>query len=340
MTKDLDYGIGLLAEMLVRPRFEPEEVERELRQAIAERRQAMDDPSTLVTDQMMINLFKGHPYGHPTEGLASSLETITRDDVTRFYMSYWTATNAVLAIVGDVDPGKVKALVERTMMEWPSGTRNNETPPPPAPVQGRRVVLVSKPDATQTQIRLCQVGIDRRHADYFPAMVANAVLGSGFTSWLVEEIRVNRGLSYSASSRFEPYAVGGLFRISTFTKNPTTKETIEVALAQVYRLRSGELDSATLAKARNFMIGQYTMRLETTDAIAAALLDLEYYGQPKSWIEDYAQNIEAVTLEDVRRVAQEVFPYDDLLFVIVSDPASVQDQLAPFGSVETITPTQ
>jgi len=335
---DLEYGLSLLGSLLVQPRFDPDEVTRSIRQAVSARRQALDDPGRLADDQMQTELFRDHPYGHPTEGFAKALETITRADVMEFYARHWNAANAVIAVVGDVEASEVETMVQRAMGEWKAGRANAERVPLPSPVRGRRVVLVQKPAATQAQIRLCQVGIDRKSPDYFAVMVANTVLGGGFTSWLVDEIRVNRGLSYGASSRFYPFLIGGYFRISTFTKNATVKETIEVALAQVERLRAGRLDSATLVKAKNYITGLYPLRLETSDALADALLQLEYYGQPQSWIEDYARRIEEVSLEDLKSVARAHFAYDDLLFVVVGDRAQIESQLEVFGPVTVIDP--
>lgn len=338
MAKDVDLGVSLLADLLIRPTFDPDEVERELRQAVAARKQALDNPRTLAEDQTYIQLFGGHPYGHPSEGLASSLESVTRQDITQFYTRNWNAANATLAVVGDVNTDRVKKLVEQQLGEWNRGKRNGSTVPEPTPVSERRVVLVSKPDATQSQIRICQVGIQRDDPDFFPVTVANTILGGGFTSWLVDEIRVNRGLSYGARSSVSPYAVGGLYQVSTFTKNATTGETIEVALEQLERLRRGDVDEATLQKAQNYINGLYPLRLETSDAIAAALLDLEYYGQSREWLENYAKSIEKVTLDDVKRVATEDFPYDNLLLLVVGDTAAIHDQLTPFGPVEIVEP--
>jgi zinc protease len=338
LASDLELGLSLLGDMLMSPRFDSEEVARGVRQAVAARQQSLDDPSRLANDEMQIELFKGHPYGHPTDGLASALESLTREDVRDFASRYWTAANTVLAIVGDVDAGQVVRQIEEEFGRWPAGSANVRNVPLPVPVQGRRVVLVQKAEATQAQIRLCQTGIERTNPDYFPVMVANTVLGGGFTSWLVDEVRVNRGLSYSGSSRFYPFKVGGYFRISTFTKNATVGETIDVALAQVARLRSGPVDSATLSKAKNYINGLYPLRLETSDDLAGALLQLEYYGQPASWIEEYAQQIEDVTAEDVLRVARTHFAYDDLLLLVVGDASLIEDQVASFGPVTHVVP--
>jgi len=338
MSKDLKYGLRLLGDLLIHPRFDPGEVEREIRQAVNARRQALDNPSVLANDEMQAQLFAGHPYGHPAAGLAPSLETLTRSELTGFYTHYWTAANSTLAVVGDVNPGDVKKLVEQALGQWNGGRRNPQKVTAPTPVTGRQVVLVVKPDATQTQIRLCQVGIARDNPDYFPVTVANTILGGGFTSWLVDEIRVNRGLSYGANSRFYPYAAGGLFRISTFTKNATTQETIDVALAQIERLRNGELDETTVEKARNYINGLFPLRLETSDDVASALLDLEYYGQSRNWLEDYAKKIADVNVEDVRRVAKEYFPYENLLFVLVGNPDAMRDQVAGYGPLKVVEP--
>ncbi len=338
LARDLEFGLGLFGAMLTRPEFSADEVAREVRKAVAARRSVLDNPSALANEQMYIHLFSGHPYGHPEEGFEESIRSITRADVVRFYRRHWTAANSVLSIVGDLDSARIRSLVEHVFGDWTAGEKVSRTLSPPTPVSGKRVVLIVKRDISQAQIRICQVGISRTDADYFAVMVANTILGAGFTSWLMDEIRVNRGLSYGVSSRFISYSAGGLFRVSTSTKNHTTGETIQVALDQVARLWRGEMDDAAVQNAKSYIMGLVPLNYETSDDVARALVELEYYGQPVSWIEDYPIQIDAVTIDDVRRVARAHFSVDDLLFVVVANPDDVTDQLARFGSVTQVSP--
>jgi zinc protease len=338
LARDLEAGLGLCADLLLRPRFDSGEVARAVRQAVAARAQVLDDPARLADDALLMQLFSGHPYGHPAEGRTPTLQTLSHDDIVTFHAHYWTASNTILAIVGDVDPAVAREAVERLLGGWQAGRRSSERPPEPRPLEGRRVVLVPKPGATQSQIRLAQVGIERSDPDYFPVMLVNTVLGGGFTSWLVDEIRVNRGLSYSASSRVYPLGVGGYLRVSTFTKNVTTRETIDVALAQLARLGTDDLDSATLAKAKQYMIGLYPLRLETSDAVARTLAELEFYGQPESWIEEYAQRLESVTLDQARAAARRHFGALGLLLVVVGERDAVESQLGGLGPLSIAEP--
>ena len=199
---------------------------------------------------------------------------------------------------------------------------------------GRRVLIVSKPEVTQTQIRLVCPGVPRNHPDYYPIRVANTILGSGFTSRLVNEIRVVQGLTYSIRSSFTMNRRAGFYGITTFTRNATLRKTIDATLAEVRKLRDQGPTDAELDKAKRYITGQYPIGLQAPDDLAAALLDVEFYGLPPDYIQMFATRINAVTMADVRLALKSYFCVDDLSILVVSNPDTAKKDLEGLGPIE------
>ena len=218
--------------------------------------------------------------------------------------------------------------MQKLFGEWPARPAPRVAAPAPEQVRGRRVLIVDRPDVNQTQVRIGAVGISRSDADYFPSLVANTILGVPFTSWLNQEIREKRGLSYGARSSFRALHQPGPFVVSTFTRNDRLAETVEAAFDTLRRFRQGGYTEEDLRKAQNYRAGLFPLSLETSDQIAAALGELEIYSLPREF---------SVTLEDLGRAGQRLFPVDDAVIVAVSPAASARAALEKFGPV-TVEP--
>jgi zinc protease len=207
----------------------------------------------------------------------------------------------------------------------------------PSPLRGRQVVVVDKQDVTQTQIVIGNTGVDINHPDYVPLLVANTVFGSGFTSRLVEELRVKRSLTYGASSGFPASLAGGTFVIQTFTKNETAAEAIDVILGEITRFREEGPSEEEVKKAQNYMAGNFARSLQTPEALATRLTDIEVYGFPKNHLETYLERVRSVGLNDIHRVVREHIRVDDLLFVLVAPASETSGEVERFGRVATIS---
>ena len=239
LARDFEFGLGLLARTVMKPDFPADEFERERSMVLAEAEGIKENPGALAGREFLEFLLGPHPYGNPVDGYPSSVKKLTRGDITGFHRRYYVPAGAVLAVVGDIDADGAKMLVERELGDWkgiaPPEARKAALPP----VRGgeRRVIVIDRPGLTQSQIRIGNIAASRNTPDYFDLTVANGILGGGFTSRLMEEIRVNRGLSYGARSRLGMYRYGGYFGITTHTKNETLRETIDVALEQIKGMR-------------------------------------------------------------------------------------------------------
>ncbi|MFN0157415.1 MAG: M16 family metallopeptidase [Bacteroidota bacterium] len=335
LKKDLDTGLDLFADILLNPSFPEEEIERERKQRLASLDALKEEPGSIASRVFTQALYGSHPYGKQLTRV--SLDGVTRDHLVQFHHRIFVPNNSVLVVVGDFAEQEMLALLKQKLNGWQRGETSAQSFPLPTPGEGRRLVMVDKSDATQTQIRMGNVGIDIKNPDFFAVAVANTIFGSGFTSRLVEELRVKRSLTYSASSNFPANLFGGSFSISTFTKNETTGETIDVILEEVKKYREKGATPDELTKAHNYLSGGFARGLQSPEALAARMTDIEFYGFPKDYLESYIQKLKSVTLADVRRVVAKYFAYDDLLFVLVAPAESTRGAVEKYGAVNVMS---
>jgi zinc protease len=337
LTPHVASGLELFHDVVVAPTFPAEEFARKKAETLGAIASEKDDPAAVANNELGPFLLGHHPLAHPVEGWAKSVGALTRADVVAFHRQRVTPANAVLAIVGDVDPDSMIAALGRAFADWKGGPG----PAAPAaapygapdPVRGRRVLIVSKPEVTQTQIRLATLGVPRNTPDYFPIVVANTILGGGFTSRLVNQIRVVQGLTYDISSGWRMYRNAGTYVIDTFTRNETLRKAIDSTLAVVGTLVDAGPTQAELDKAKRYLTGQFPLGLQAPDELAAQLLTIEFYGLDPHYLETYADHVNAVTLADVRRVLKDRFGVGDLRILVVSNPDSASAALAGLGPI-------
>jgi zinc protease len=281
---------------------------------------------------MIDAVYRGHPYGHPTDGRVRHLERLRRGDAAAFHRRWIGPAAATLVIVGALDPAEALALARRKLGRWRGGGEAPPAVPPPAPVP-RAVLVVDKPDLTQTQVRVATPALARKSPDYFAAVVANAIFGGGFTSRLMEAVRVNRGLSYGVRSRFAMSRAAGVFYLSSFTKVETTAELTEVMLDEARRFCDEGPSAEELERAQSYLAGLFPLALETHDQVAEKLADVKLYETSLDDVTGYRERVRAVTVEDCREVARRHFPVDRGVVVAVGPARQVAKALERFGPV-------
>ncbi|MFQ5701162.1 MAG: M16 family metallopeptidase, partial [Acidobacteriota bacterium] len=334
LAKDLATGLDLLADVLLHPAFAAGEVDRLRGEKIAALKGIRENPGALATRRFAELLYKDHPYGHPVTGWEASVSSITREDVLAFHKRHYVPSSVVVTAVGDVDAADLFSQLERRFAGWRGPDGPHEPLPAPSGPKRRAIYLIDKPDATQSQIRIGGLGIARKDPDYVPLLVANTILGGGFTSRLVEEIRVNRGLSYGARSGFYPHVQTGPFMIRTFTKTATTRETVQVALDCLERFCREGATEEELEKARRFLTGTFAIGHQSPGSMAGALSEIAFYRLPADYFDSYLERVRAVTLDDVKRVASTRFPSDKLAIVVLGNASAVRADLEKIGSVK------
>jgi predicted Zn-dependent peptidase len=244
----------------------------------------------------------------------------------------------VLVIIGDASSADLLAKAERAFGGWRRGGGTPAPPPAPTRITGRRILLVDKPDATQTHIRIGNVAIARTDPTYVPAGVASTILGGGFGARLIDELRVKRSLTYGAWSGFAARRVPGDFRVGTFTKVDTTGEALQVALDVLDGFAREGATAEELQRSQSLLTGQFPKQLETPGAVASKLAELVGFGLPRSDLEAYPARVNATSLADVQRLARQWVPTTDAAIVVVGPADRVAPQLATFGPVERTSP--
>jgi zinc protease len=280
--------------------------------------------------------YGSHPYGHPSEGRGRDVAATRRGDLTAFHARHWRPSRATLLVVGPVDADQALALAARRFGGW-KGTPGGELEiGPAAPSIPPAVVIVDRPELSQVQIRIASAGYPRGSPDHAAGLVAGAVLGGGFTSRLMEAVRVNRGLSYGVRSHFSSSRAGGLFSFSSFTKVETAGELVQVALDEIARFRDGGPTEEELARTRGYLCGLYQLSLETHEQWAEKLAAVELYGLGPDEVTGFCDRVRAVDSAACLAVARRWLPVDRRVVVAVGPARRLKAQLARFGPVEVV----
>jgi len=327
--------LGVLVDVVAAPTFPAGEFERLRRRELASLARDSDEPGVLADRAMLASGYGEHPYGHAVEGRLRDLRRVRLADVRAFHRRWYGPANATLVVVGPLSPADVLGRARRTLGRW-RATAETPAEVAAAALAARRVVVVDKPDATQTQIRIAGAALWRASPDYFPAVVANAVLGGGFTSRMVEAIRVNRGLSYGVRTRFAMSRSAGLFTFSSFTKNETAGELVEVALAEMSRFVEEGATAEEVARATAYLAGLFPLSLETHDQWADRLCDARICGYGLDEVRDYRERVRAVSVAEVRDVARRQLPVQGGVILAVGPAKDVARQLDRFGPLHIV----
>jgi zinc protease len=335
LSKYFDTGLDLLADILLNPTFADEEVERLRQQTIAGIIQEKDDPESVTEENFRKFVFGEHPYGQPLEGTEESVSGISRDDIVAFHKTYYVPNNAVIAVVGDVKTDEVLAKVKARLGSWQAGEFVTADFAPPPHIEGHQILLVDKPDLTQSYVSIGHFGMERKNPDYFPCRLMNYILGGGgFASRLMDEVRAKRGLTYHVYSNFDRYRLRGAFEVSTFTRIDSTLGAIQAILEQMQRMRTEKVSEKELSDTKSFYNGYYPLRFETPEQIATQILDVEIYDLGDDYIKNYRNNVSAVTADDILRVAQKYLDPENVKFVVVSKADELKTKLESLGKVE------
>ena len=338
LATDMARGLGIMGKIVLSPDFPKDAFEREKGLVVAEIQAAKEQPMWVASKEFTRFLLGDHPYAHAVEGTEASVTGLTRDAVLAFYKKHYVPSGSILAIVGDVNAGRAVDLVKSTFGAWKGAAPAGMAIPAVAVKKypGRKLVVIDKPDATQSQIRIGNVAVGRNTPEYFPLVVVNNTLGGGFTSRLMNEIRVKRGLSYGARSNLTQLKAGGFFGVTTFTKNKTLREAIDVALDQVRKVDTEKMTDAEITSSKQYLSGLFPFDVETNGDLANWLADLSFYKLPLDYVEGYREHIDKVTPDEAMKVAAEHFWTSDNFILLLAPYDEVKDQLTGLGEVQVV----
>ncbi len=340
LRKDFGRALDLLSDAALNASFPEEEVKKLLRQESDAVRSAKDNPRS-VTGRYYREFFypPGHPYCRQLGGDEISLERITRDDLAAYHEKLYTGKNLIVTAVGDLPPD-AGAKIGKAFGAAPAGERHEWVKNVPELAKKKpRLLLVDKPDATQTYFMIGQPGIHRTHPDRVPMILVNTLFGGRFTSMLNDELRVNAGLTYGAFSILEQPRLQGSLAVSTFTATETTAQAIDLALDVLRRLSDKGIEAGQLASAKAYVKGRFpTSSVETSKQLAAILSDLELFGLTRDRIDKYFERIDAVTVEGANAVIQRHYGVENLQFVLVGDASKIENAVKRYAGEATVIP--
>ncbi|MGW8266300.1 MAG: M16 family metallopeptidase, partial [Longimicrobiales bacterium] len=336
-----EEALDLLAEALLEPSFPEEEVDRFKRQRLAAIRQRRMDPGSLADDSVAHFIYADPvPYHRPLAGTRESVEGVGTAEIRAHWEEYYRPGGSGVVVVGDVDVDEVAELARAVLGSWqgvPQGRGSFSAEPRS---REGRIVVVDRPGAVQSEIRIGQVGAPRCSPHYFPLQVLNTVLGGAFTSRLMLNLREKQGFTYGIRSRFGFRSEAGPFIISTAVATEVTAPAVKEAMAELKGLVQVGPTEEEVTQSRDFIAGVFPLRLETTGQVAARIAEILIYGLPPHFFSTYRDEIRAVTAPRAREAGQAVLVPDEMVVVVVGDAEKIQSPLADLGlgPVEVVSP--
>jgi len=318
LVETLEPSVALLATALASPRFDPEPVGRVRAQILSVIAESGTEPATVAAEAWYAGAFPNHPYGRPRRGTAESVSAITRDDLVAARLLLLTRANARIAVVGAIDASRAGRMVDTILAGLEQGTvlvraRTGETPPP-----GLRVIEL---DVPQSAAVFGHAGLARDDPDFIPAYVMNYVLGGGGrASRLMEEVREKRGLAYGVYAYLSVRDETALYIGSVQTANERMAESLEVIKAEWARMAADGITAEELDSAKRYLTGAFPLRFDSNAKIANYLVFMQEADLGIDYLERRNGLIEAVTLDDVKRVAAWLLKPENLSIVVVGKP--------------------
>jgi len=330
MKDSFAIGMDLVADVARNPTFAPEEIERQRERQVSSLQVSDEDPDYLASVLFDRLVYGFHPYGLPGSGTPASLGSISQDDLREFHRRYFVPNNMILAVVGDVTSEEAFATAERTFGKWARGEVPSWRPiDPPQPT--RRLVIVDKPDSVQTEIRVGQLAIPRKHPDFLAFDLAVKILGGEGANRLHRVLRSERGLTYGAEADTEAMKAAGDFVAKTNTRTETTAETLRLTLEEFSKLQRQRVYERELGDAQAYLAGSFPLTIETPNEIATIIINALFYELPLEEIPTFRERVLAVTPDDIQRVARLYIKPDRLSIVLVGNAKAFVGQLRNVG---------
>jgi zinc protease len=341
LNDNLPLAFELMSDVVRRPTFSQEEIDRQRQQALSGMKVSEQDPDSVAGHVIDRLIYGFHPYGLPGNGTVESLSSLMRQDIVDFHRRHYLPNNALVAIVGDVSADQALAGLTKVFGDWQQGTPEVFQPIEP-PQPAKRVIVVDRPDAVQTEIRIGQLGIPRKHPDYLAMDQAIKILGGEGANRLQQVLRSQRGLTYGASADLDTYKTSGGIVAETDTRTEATAEVLRLAVDEFFKLQRERVSEGELEGAQAYLAGHFPLTIETPDAIATQVLNHLFYELPLEELQSYPDRVRSVSPDDVQRVARSYLRPDRLAVVLVGNADAFVKDLrgVGFGEYERIPISQ
>ena len=328
----LEEASALLGEAISSPAFPEREIERLKAERLAEILQLETEPRGLADEKFSEFLYAPESrYATSDGGTAESVAGLSRADVDSFFRSHYRVGATTVVVAGAITQLMARNLVSKSFSQWTSGVGQGRALIASPRTNKRAVSIVNKLDAPQSELRVGHLGLARKHPDFFPTMVMNAVLGGLFGSRINMNLREEHGYTYGASSYFDWRRGPGPFVVATAVQSKVTALALGEILSEIERIRVDRISEEELSLARDYLDGVFPIRYETTTAIASALANLVIYTLNTDYYDTYRARVREVTTDDVLRAARNHLHPDQLQTVIVGDAAAIKDSISQLG---------
>ena len=340
LKKDFRLGLAIFADLLRRPAFEPAKMERAKHQALEAIRRRNDNPAGITGREFRKLLYGAdHPFGR--ESTTATVSGITRDDLVAFHRAFVTPTGLILAVSGDFDKQDMLVALRQAFEDWPATPVALPAIPPPTPATsetGRSVFIVPR-NLTQTHLRIGQLSVRENDPDYFALALLDDILGgNSFTSRLFRDVRNRQGLAYSVGSALRPgHLVPGAFLLHALTRAPATYQALNSILEQFDRLRKEPVSDLELQQAKDAFLNSFVFSFADAGQVVSRLMELEYYGLPPDFLQQFREGVVRLTKEDLLRVARKHLDPGRLVILAVGKAEDFEKPLTAFGHVTILS---
>ena len=317
----------LMADGALNPKFTEENFKAEKDKLIESIKSSQNSASAIASRASTALAYsKKHPYGQ--FATVESVQDITLDDVKNIYRNYFSPENAYMVVVGDIKSKKAKKLVKKNFKKWKSEVPPAETLPEPKNVEFTQINLVNMPNAVQSEVYVENtVDLQMNDEDYFPVLVANQILGGSFGSYLNMNLREDKGYTYGARSRIGASKYASRFYATASVRNAVTDSAVVQFLKEIDHIRDSIVDPQKLEDVKSKFAGNFVMNLEDKSTTARYALNVETNNLPEDFYKNYLKKINAVTTEDVQRVAKKYISPGELRIVIAGKGADIAEPL-------------
>ncbi|MEO0664661.1 MAG: pitrilysin family protein [Pseudomonadota bacterium] len=321
LTENRDEAVALLREALINPRFDEDAIERVKRQVLTGIRADAKDPDEISSAEFFARAFPEHPYGSGSDGTEETIAAITRDDIEAARRAALVKDRIHVGAVGDITPDELGALLDELLGALPD---TGPELPPEIDYGLPGGVTVIDFEGPQSSALFGHVGIERDDDRYFEAFMLMEILGGGgLESRLSNEVREERGLTYSIASFLVPRDLSEMILGRVRSSNETIAEAIEVTRAEWARMAEEGVTEEELARTKTYLTGAYPLRFDGNGRIANILAGMQQSDLGIDYIATRNANVEAVTLEEINQVAREILRPEDLHFVVVGQPVGL-----------------
>jgi len=333
LAENFDQVLDLFAEIIRSPKYDAQEVERYKSRTLAAQPFVRGQANFLAQERFYQAIYGTHPAGLVLPP-ADAIRKLTSADLMKFHDQNYVPSNALLAVTGDMTMKELLPRLERAFGDWKSGTPA-QTRIPAVPAQGAaRIFLINRPGSVQTVFQLGTLAIERTDPDYPALAVMNRILGGGGSSRLFLNIREDKSYAYSVGSSFNSSKYRGTFAAQAPVRTDATEGALTEFMSEFKRIRDEKVSPRELENAKRSIVGNFALSLENPGALLTNMITLKLYNLPANYWDTYPEKIEAITADDVQRVAQKYIDLNHLQIVAVGDAAKTRAVLAKFGSVE------